>query len=447
MTTTFADLHLAEPLLRALDEEGYATPTPIQAGAIPYLLEGRDLLGLAQTGTGKTAAFALPILDRLFREKGRAHPKGARALVLAPTRELASQIGESFASYARHMRFSHAVVFGGVGQGRQIEALRRGVDVLVAAPGRLLDLMGQGHVDLSGLEVLVLDEADRMLDMGFVRDIRKIVAALPTDRQTLLFSATMPKTISDLAHGLLRDPATVQVTPPSSTVDRIRQAVMFVDTGNKREALKLLVDSPKVERAVVFTLMKHEANKVATFLNEHGITAEAIHGNKSQGARERAMSGFRSGNVKVLVATDIAARGIDVDDVTHVFNYDLPNVPESYVHRIGRTARAGREGWAVSLCDAEQRAWLRDIEKNIGKKIPVVSEHPYHSEAAENSTMRPPVLGGGGRGRGGGGGRPGGGRPGGNGRPAGGGRPPGGGRGGRPGGNRSGGGGGGRRAV
>ncbi|WP_264996959.1 DEAD/DEAH box helicase, partial [Komagataeibacter rhaeticus] len=407
--TTFADLHLAEPLLRALDEEGYTQPTPIQAGAIPYLLEGRDLLGLAQTGTGKTAAFALPILDRLFREKGRAHPKGARALVLAPTRELASQIGESFASYARHMRFSHAVVFGGVGQGRQIEALRRGVDVLVAAPGRLLDLMGQGHVDLSGLEVLVLDEADRMLDMGFVRDIRKIVAALPTDRQTLLFSATMPKSISDLAHGLLRDPATVQVTPPSSTVDRIRQAVMFVDTANKREALKLLVDSPKVERAVVFTLMKHEANKVAAFLGEHGITAEAIHGNKSQGARERAMSGFRSGNVKVLVATDIAARGIDVDDVTHVFNYDLPNVPESYVHRIGRTARAGREGWAVSLCDAEQRAWLRDIEKNIGKAIPVVSEHPYHSEAAEHSTMRPPVLGGGGRGRGGGG-RPGGGR-------------------------------------
>ncbi|MCE2564201.1 DEAD/DEAH box helicase [Komagataeibacter sp. FNDCF1] len=442
--TTFADLHLAEPLLRALDEEGYTQPTPIQAGAIPYLLEGRDLLGLAQTGTGKTAAFALPILDRLFREKGRAHPKGARALVLAPTRELASQIGESFASYARHMRFSHAVVFGGVGQGRQIEALRRGVDVLVAAPGRLLDLMGQGHVDLSGLEVLVLDEADRMLDMGFVRDIRKIVAALPTDRQTLLFSATMPKSISDLAHGLLRDPATVQVTPPSSTVDRIRQAVMFVDTANKREALKLLVDSPKVERAVVFTLMKHEANKVAAFLGEHGITAEAIHGNKSQGARERAMSGFRSGNVKVLVATDIAARGIDVDDVTHVFNYDLPNVPESYVHRIGRTARAGREGWAVSLCDAEQRAWLRDIEKNIGKAIPVVSEHPYHSEAAENSTMRPPVLGGGGRGRGGGGGRPGGGRPGG-GRPAGGGRPPGGGRGGRPGGGRPGGAG--RRAV
>ncbi|CUW47185.1 DEAD/DEAH box helicase [Novacetimonas hansenii] len=417
--TTFADLHLAEPLLRALNEEGYTTPTPIQAGAIPYLLQGRDLLGLAQTGTGKTAAFALPILNHLLTSKGRAHPKGARALVLAPTRELASQIADSFASYARHMKFTHAVVFGGVGQGRQIEALRRGVDVLVAAPGRLLDLMGQGHVDLAGLEILVLDEADRMLDMGFVRDIRKIVATLPTDRQTLLFSATMPKSISELAHGLLRDPATVQVTPPSSTVDRIRQAVMYVDTGNKREALKLLVDSPKVERAVVFTLMKHEANKVAAFLNEHGITAEAIHGNKSQGARERAMSGFRSGAVKVLVATDIAARGIDVDDVTHVFNYDLPNVPESYVHRIGRTARAGRDGWAVSLCDAEQRAWLRDIEKTIGKKIPVVLEHPYHSEAAANSTMRPPVLGGGGRGRGGrsggGGGNGRGGRPGGHG--------------------------------
>lgn len=403
--TTFADLQLAEPLLRALNEEGYTTPTPIQAGAIPHLLAGRDLLGLAQTGTGKTAAFALPILHRLLTHHRRATPKGARVLVLAPTRELASQIDESFKAYARHMRLSHAVIFGGVGQGRQVEAMRRGVDVLVAAPGRLLDLMGQGHVDLSGLEVLVLDEADRMLDMGFVRDIRRIVAELPRDRQTLLFSATMPRSISELAHGLLRDPATVQVTPPSSTVDRIRQAVMFVDTDKKRDALQMLVDSPKVERAVVFTLMKHEANKVAAFLNDHGVVAEAIHGNKSQGARERAMSGFRSGAVKVLVATDIAARGIDVDDVTHVFNYDLPNVPESYVHRIGRTARAGREGWAVSLCDAEQRAWLRDIEKAIGKPIPVVMEHPYHSEAAEKSTMRPPVLGGGGgRGRGGGGG-------------------------------------------
>jgi len=399
--TTFADLKLAEPLLRALNEEGYTTPTPIQAGSIPHLLQGRDLLGLAQTGTGKTAAFALPILHHLLTHKRPAPPKGARVLVLAPTRELASQIDESFVAYARHMRLSHAVIFGGVGQGRQVEAMRRGVDVLVAAPGRLLDLMGQGHIDLSTLEVLVLDEADRMLDMGFVRDIRRIVAQLPRERQTLLFSATMPKSIEELAHSLLRDPATVQVTPPSSTVDRIRQAVMFVEGADKKAATLMLVESPTVVRAVVFTLMKHEANKVAEFLNKNNITAEAIHGNKSQGARERAMNGFRNGSVKVLVATDIAARGIDVDDVTHVFNYDLPNVPESYVHRIGRTARAGRDGWAVSLCDAEQRAWLRDIEKTIGKPIPVVTDHPYHSETAQNSTMRPPVLGGGGRGRGG----------------------------------------------
>ncbi|MCQ8240051.1 DEAD/DEAH box helicase [Rhizosaccharibacter radicis] len=397
--TSFTDLNLSEPLLRALSEEGYTTPTPIQAGAIPHLLEGRDLLGLAQTGTGKTAAFALPILHRLDKNRRPAPPKGARVLVLAPTRELAAQIDASFVAYARHMRLSHTVIFGGVGQGRQVEAMRRGVDVLVAAPGRLLDLVGQGHIDLSRVEVLVLDEADRMLDMGFVRDIRKVVALLPADRQTLLFSATMPKSIADLAAGLLRNPATVEVTPPSTTVERIRQAVMFVDEANKKQATLMLVQSSKVERAVVFTLMKHEANKVAEFLSKNGIAAEAIHGNKSQGARERAMAGFRSGSVKVLVATDIAARGIDVDDVTHVFNYDLPNVPESYVHRIGRTARAGREGWAVSLCDAEQRAWLRDIEREIGKPVPVLKDHPFHSEDAANSTLRPPVLGGGGRGR------------------------------------------------
>ena len=399
--TSFADLKLSEPLLRALGEEGYTTPTPIQAGAIPHLLEGRDILGLAQTGTGKTAAFALPILHRLAQHRVPHTPKGPRVLVLAPTRELALQIDESFASYARHMRFSHAVIFGGVGQGRQVEAMRRGVDVLTAAPGRLLDLVNQGHIDLGCVEVLVLDEADRMLDMGFVRDIRRIVALLPTDRQTLLFSATMPRSISDLAASLLRDPATVEVTPPSTTVEKIRQAVMFVDDENKKQALLTLVQSPKVVRAIVFTLMKHEANKVAEFLCKQGIAAEAIHGNKSQGARERAMAGFRSGAVKVLVATDIAARGIDVDEVSHVFNYDLPNVPESYVHRIGRTARAGREGWAVSLCNAEQRAWLRDIEKDIGKPLPVFLDHPFHSEAASASTMRPPVLGGGGRGRGG----------------------------------------------
>ncbi len=405
--TSFADLKLSEPLLRALADEGYTTPTPIQAGAIPHLMHGRDLLGLAQTGTGKTAAFALPILHRLSTHRRPAAPRGARVLVLAPTRELASQIEASFVAYGRHMRLSHAVVFGGVGQGRQVDALRRGVDVLVAAPGRLLDLIGQGHIDLSTVEVLVLDEADRMLDMGFVRDIRRVVSMLPRDRQTLLFSATMPKSIAELAGGLLRDPARVEVTPPSTTVDRIRQAVMFVDEANKKAAMLMLLQSPKVARAIVFTLMKHEANKVVEFLSRAGVSAEAIHGNKSQGARERAMAGFRDGSIKVLVATDIAARGIDVDDISHVFNYDLPNVPETYVHRIGRTARAGADGWAVSLCDAEQRAWLRDIEREIGQSIPVFADHPHHSEAARNSTQRPPVLGGGGGGRrqGGGGGQ------------------------------------------
>ena len=396
--TKFADLKLSEPLLRALHEEGYTEPTPIQAGAIPHLMHGRDLLGLAQTGTGKTAAFALPILHRLSTHRHPPAPRGARVLVLAPTRELAAQIDASFVTYGRHMRLSHAVVFGGVGQGRQVDAMRRGVDVLVAAPGRLLDLIGQGHIDLSTVEVLVLDEADRMLDMGFVRDIRRVVSMLPRERQTLLFSATMPKSIAELAAGLLRDPARVEVTPPSTTVERVRQAVMFVGAGDKKAATLMLLQSPKVQRAIVFTLMKHEANKVVEFLCKAGVNAEAIHGNKSQGARERAMAGFRSGEIKVLVATDIAARGIDVDDVSHVFNYDLPNVPESYVHRIGRTARAGRDGWAISLCDPEQRAWLRDIEREIGQNIPVFADHPHHSEAARTSTQRPPVLGGGGGG-------------------------------------------------
>ncbi|GAB3594612.1 MULTISPECIES: DEAD/DEAH box helicase [Acetobacter] len=407
--TSFSDLKLAAPLLRALADQGYDTPTPIQAGSIPHLLEGRDLLGLAQTGTGKTASFALPILEHLAKTPRPAGPRQARVLVLAPTRELVAQISDSFKAYAKYMRFTQAVVFGGVGQGRQVEAMRRGVDVLVAAPGRLLDLIGQGYIDLSALEILVLDEADRMLDMGFVRDIRRIMTFVPEKRQTLLFSATMPRSIEDLAASLLNNPARVEVAPPSSTVDRIQQAVMFVNgASDKRDALLTMVESPKVARAVVFTLMKHEANKVAEFLNKNSIVAEAIHGNKSQGARERAMKGFRSGAVKVLVATDIAARGIDVDEVSHVFNYDLPNVPESYVHRIGRTARAGRDGWAVSLCDAEQRAWLRDIERTIGKAIPIVRDHPWHSEEAEFSNQRPPVLGGGG-GRGRGGQRPGGG--------------------------------------
>jgi ATP-dependent RNA helicase RhlE len=396
---TFASLGLSEPILRALSDEGYETPTPIQAGAIPAVMAGRDMMGLAQTGTGKTAAFALPILHRLAARRTATPPGGARVLVLAPTRELASQIADSFATYGRHLKLSRAVVFGGVGQGRQVEALKRGVDVLVATPGRLLDLMGQGHCNLARVEILVLDEADRMLDMGFVREINRIVATLPADRQNLMFSATMPTSIADLSSGMLRNPARVEVTPPSSTVDLIRQHVMFVDTNSKKAAIAALVASPKVSRAIVFTLMKHEANKVAEHLNAAGITAEAIHGNKSQGARERALAGFRSGAVKVLVATEIAARGIDVDDVSHVFNYDVPNLPETYVHRIGRTARAGREGWAVTVCDAEQRAWLRDVEKNIRKEITVFREHAFHSSAAEHSTMKPPVLGQGGRGQ------------------------------------------------
>ncbi len=403
----FATLGLIEPLVRALHDEGYTAPTPIQAGAIPHLLQGRDLLGLAQTGTGKTAAFALPILQHLSQKRVPPTPKGARVLVLAPTRELASQIDESFAAYAKHMKLTHTVVFGGVGQQRQVDAMKRGVDVLVAAPGRLLDLMGQGHINLGSVEILVLDEADRMLDMGFVKDIRRVVATLPKQRQTLLFSATMPASIAELSGSLLHNPVRVEVAPPSSTVEKVRQAVMFVDEADKKAATLLLLQSPKVVRAIVFTLMKHEANKVAEFLTANGIVAEAIHGNKSQGARERAMAGFRTGAVKVLVATDIAARGIDVDEVSHVFNYDLPNVPETYVHRIGRTARAGREGMAVTLCDAQQRQWLRDVEREIGQPITIIRDHPYHSEAAFNSTMRPPVLGGGG-GRGrhqGGGGR------------------------------------------
>ncbi|MFC3127538.1 DEAD/DEAH box helicase [Pseudoroseomonas globiformis] len=398
--TNFDGFGLCAPLLQAVQEEGYATPTPIQAGAIGPLLQGRDLIGLAQTGTGKTAAFTLPLLHRLA-EKRRAPPRlGARVLILAPTRELASQIGDSVNRYGRHLGLSATVVFGGVGQGRQVEALRRGVDVLVAAPGRLLDLCGQRLCDLSGVEALVLDEADRMLDMGFLRDIRRVIALLPPERQTALFSATLSPSIATLAHSLLRDPARVEVTPPSSTVQRIRQTVMFVEAEAKKEALLHLVSQRSVERAIVFTLMKHEANKVSDALTEAGISAAAIHGNKSQNRREAALNGFRDGSVKVLVATDIAARGIDVDDVTHVFNFDLPNEPASYVHRIGRTGRAGREGWAVSLCDPDQRAWLRDIEREIGKPIPVFAGHPWHSEAAQNSTRPAPKLGGGGgRGR------------------------------------------------
>lgn len=396
MSMTFEDLALSPALLRALGEEGYVKPTPIQAQSIPFLLEGRDLLGMAQTGTGKTASFVLPLLHRLAEAPRPAPRGGARVLVLAPTRELVSQIADGFESFGRHLDFRVTTIFGGVSQFHQVNALKEGVDVIVAAPGRLLDLIEQGLCDLSQLEAIVLDEADQMLDMGFAKPIERIVATLPKDRHTVLFSATMPKSIAALVDSLLSDPAKVEIAPPSTTVDRIEQSVMFMDAADKKTALLAqLQQTPDIGQAVVFTLQKNIANEVCAFLTEAGITAEALHGNKSQGQRERALEAFRAGDVQVLVATDIAARGIDVDTVTHVFNHDLPSLPESYVHRIGRTGRAGRSGYAITLCDAEQRAWLHNVEREIGRALTVHADHEWHSDEAQNSTMRPPVLGGG----------------------------------------------------
>jgi ATP-dependent RNA helicase RhlE len=395
MIMTFADLSLAPVLLGALAEQGYVTPTPIQAHSIPILMEGRDILGMAQTGTGKTAAFALPLLHRLAADPRPAPKGGARILVLAPTRELVSQIAAGFESFGRDMSLCVTTIFGGVSQFHQVAALKDGVDIIVAAPGRLLDLVDQGLCDLSALEALVLDEADQMLDMGFAKPIERLVATLPKDRHTLLFSATMPKSIAALADSLLRDPAKVEIAPPSTTVDRIEQSVMFLDAADKKAALLALLRTLDMGQAVVFTLQKNIANDVCAFISEGGITAEALHGNKSQGQRERALEAFRAGTVQVLVATDIAARGIDVDTVTHVFNHDLPSLPESYVHRIGRTGRAGRSGFAVTLCDAEQRAWLHDVEREIGQTLSVQTDHEWHCEVARHSTKRAPVLGGG----------------------------------------------------
>ncbi len=385
--TSFSELALIEPIARALRAENYTIPTPIQAAAIPPLLDGRDLLGCAQTGTGKTAAFALPILQRLASDRRPAPRKGARVLVLAPTRELALQIGESFATYGRHLPLSRTVVFGGVGQGPQVSALARGVDVLVATPGRLLDLMEQGHAQLSTVEVLVLDEADRMLDMGFIRDIRKIIAKLPARRQTLLFSATMPRDIAVLADQMLRDPVKVEVAAPATTAEKVDQWVLFVDRDNKRHLLAEMLKDPKMSRTLIFTRTKHGANRVTEQLSRLQVRAAAIHGNKSQGARQAALESFRSGQTRVLVATDIAARGIDVDGITHVVNYELPNEPESYVHRIGRTARAGARGIALSFCDREERAYLRDIERLTKQPLQVVADHPYR--AAGGATVAP----------------------------------------------------------
>lgn len=404
--TSFKDLGLAEPLIFALDAEGYTNPTPIQEQAIPQLLAGHDVLGIAQTGTGKTAAFALPILHRIAGDKRRAAPRTVRHLILTPTRELAVQINDGFAAYGRNLRFRRACIFGGVGQGPQVRALNGGVDVMVATPGRLIDLMDQGFVNLSGVESLVLDEADRMLDMGFIHPVRKIAALLPAGRQTLLFSATMPKAVADLAAFLLRDPVRVEVTPVSSTAERIEQKVLFVNREHKRNLLLDLLRSKGVGRAIVFTRTKHGANRVAEQLAKDGVPADAIHGNKSQNARQRALDAFRSGEVRALVATDIAARGIDIDNVTHVINFELPNEPESYVHRIGRTARAGAEGIALSFCDAEEVAYLRQIEKTIQQPVPVDVEHGYHAEPVArlfaSGKGSAPKRGGGGGGRPGG---------------------------------------------
>jgi ATP-dependent RNA helicase RhlE len=369
----FSDLGLLPALETAVHEAGYVSPTPIQAQAIPFLLEGRDLLGCARTGTGKTAAFALPILQHLASSRRPTQADTVRCLVLVPTRELAGQVAESFRGYGSELDLRIAVVHGGVGQEPQCRALARGVDVLVACPGRLVDLLGQRRANLSRVEVLVLDEADHMLDLGFIPDVRKIVAHVPRRRQTLLFSATMPEPILGLAESLLRHPAKVYVTPQSSTVDTVEERVHFVESGAKGELLARLLGERGVERALVFTRTKRGANRVAQRLAKGGIPAEAIHGNKSQNARVRALDGFKRGQPRVLVATDVAARGIDVDGVSHVINYELPEVPETYVHRIGRTARAGASGVAISLCSSEERTHLRGIEKLIRRSVPVAA--------------------------------------------------------------------------
>ena len=382
----FEDLRLADPLLKAVADQDYLSPSPIQEKAIPPVLEGRDLIGCAQTGTGKTAAFALPILQRLSR-KPSGGQRSIRALILTPTRELALQIHESFEAYGKYLPLGCAVIFGGVSQQPQVEALRKGVDILVATPGRLNDLIGQGFVSLKHLEIFVLDEADRMLDMGFVHDVKKVISHLPDRRQTLLFSATMPREIVQLAQTILTNPVRVEVTPVSSTVDAIQQSVYFVDKSNKKHLLVHLLKDPTVRSALVFTRTKHGADRVVKDLGRAGIQGMAIHGNKSQNARQNALSSFKNGSVRVLVATDIAARGIDVEELSHVINYDLPNVPETYVHRIGRTGRAGCSGIAISFCDSEEKAYLKDIEKLIRKTVPVVEEHPYPMEVFQAVTQ------------------------------------------------------------
>ncbi len=385
---------LISPILQALQEEGYSSPTPIQAQAIPQILGEKDLLGCAQTGTGKTAAFAIPILQLLEKNRLDAYKKGSpnngiKVLILTPTRELAIQIGDSFMAYGRHLKFKQSVIFGGVNQHSQVLALQRGVDIVIATPGRLLDLMNQGYVNLNTLTTFVLDEADRMLDMGFVHDVKRIITKIPAKRQTLFFSATMPSDIQQLANSILTNPAIVQVSPVSSTADTIEQKLYYVDKNNKKDLLFHLLKDPAINSALVFTRTKHGANKVAEHLVKMGIETQAIHGNKSQNARQEALNNFKSGKNRVLVATDIASRGIDIDELSHVINFELPNIPETYVHRIGRTGRAGFNGIAFSFCDPEEKEFLRDIHKVIGKQIPLVSEHPFAMDPSTPSVPPP----------------------------------------------------------
>ena len=374
----FRQLGLIDPIVKALDQEGYLAPTPIQQGAIPPALAGRDVLGCAQTGTGKTCAFAAPILQRLSEKS--VQPRVIRALILTPTRELAIQIQDSFEAYGRYLSLRSAVIFGGVGQQPQVDKINRGLDILVATPGRLLDLHGQGLLDLSRIEIFVLDEADRMLDMGFIRDVRRVLKLLPPKKQTLFFSATMPPEVMDLVNGLLHDYARVAVDPVSSPVEVIKQSLYYVDKANKTKLLAHLLDELDILAALVFSRTKHGANRIAQDLNKKGISAAAIHGNKSQTARVQALNDFKAGRVRVLVATDIAARGIDIEDLGCVFNYNLPDVPETYVHRIGRTGRAGKGGIAISFCQFDEKDELKGIEKLLGKPIPVVEDHPFPME-------------------------------------------------------------------
>ncbi|MCB9047193.1 MAG: DEAD/DEAH box helicase [Chitinophagales bacterium] len=386
--TTFKELNIIQPILAALQTQGYTHPTPIQQQAIPHILQGKDLLGCAQTGTGKTAAFAIPILQLLSQSPKRSH-KAIKCLVLTPTRELAIQIGDNFSAYGAQLKLSHTTIFGGVPQGKQVQALRAGVDILIATPGRLLDLMQQRFISLSELEILVLDEADRMLDMGFINDVKKVLVKVPAKRQTLFFSATMPPEIQGLANTILKNPAEVKVTPVSSTVEIIQQSLYYVDKKEKKNLLMHILKDSSITRSLVFTRTKHGADKLVKDLQKNRISAAAIHGNKSQNARQRALNDFKDNRIRVLVATDIAARGIDIDELPHVVNYELPDVPETYVHRIGRTGRAGADGIAVAFCDVEELDNLKDIQKLIGLKIPVVEDHPHPATTERINTPKP----------------------------------------------------------